>query len=149
MEKFNSGTNYESEKQPISERFTDFVINHIENYVTPQDMGEKAESTYAIDKTKQVMPFKHLVFSVMNNDDIHMEDIDSSFVSLDFYMDYGKDSRKNMSLVLVKPNGVDSAGGHFFLHNDEAIDIDVTEGYVEDVMVAVGNIDLKQEASSL
>jgi len=149
MEKFNLGTNYENEKQPISERFTEFVISHIENYETPQGLGDKQESLYSIDKSKQIMPFRHLVFSVMNNDDIYMEDIDASFVSLDFYMDFGKDANKNMSLVLVKPDGVESSGGHFFLHNDEAIDIDVTEGFVEDIIAAANDIDLKKEVNSL
>jgi len=84
----------------------------------------------------------------MNNDDIYMEDVDASFISLDFYMDYGKDAIKNMSLVLVKPNGVESTGGHFFLHNDNAIDIDVTDGFVEDIIASVSDIDLKQEVNS-
>ncbi|NDC21783.1 hypothetical protein EBZ57_00240 [bacterium] len=149
MEKFNQSAKYENEEQPISERFTEFVISHIEDYETPRGLGDKKESTYVIDKSKQVMPFRHLVFSVMNNDDIYMEDIDSSFISLDFYMDYGKDANKNMSLVLVRPNGVESTGGYFFLHNDNDIDIDVTDGFVEDIIGSVGDIDLKQEANSL
>ena len=79
MEKFDIAT-FENEEQPISERFTEFVISHIEDYETPQGLGDKKESTYAIDKSKQVMPFRHLVFSVMNNDDIYMEDVDASFI---------------------------------------------------------------------
>jgi len=147
MDKFDNRI-YENENQPISERFTEFVISHISDYSTPQGLGDKKEATYAIDKSKQVMPFRHLVFSVMNNDDIYMEDIDSSFISLDFYMDYGKDANKNMSLVLVKPNGVESTGGYFFLHNDNDIDIDVTDGFVEDIIASVSDIDLKQEVNS-
>ncbi len=147
MEKFDIAT-FENEEQPISERFTEFIIQHIDDYSTPQGLGDKKESAYAIDKSKQVMPFRHLVFSVMNNDDIYMEDIDSSFISLDFYMDYGKDANKNMSLVLVKPNGVESTGGHFFLHNDEAIDIYVTEGFVKDIIDAVSETELIKEVNS-
>jgi hypothetical protein len=50
--------------------------------------------------------------------------------------------------VLVKPNGVESTGGYFFLHNDNDIDIDVTDGFVEDIIASVSDIDLKQEVNS-
>lgn len=141
MKKFNSSRDYEPHEQPLSDRYMDFVIDHIKDYKEPRELGEAVSSSYTIDTAWQVVPVRDLAFRVENNDDLEIENIHQRYYTIEMYMDNGADSKVPIKLTMVDGERI-PGNYNFYITVDDELEFPAKDSLVEHMMATIDDFDI-------
>lgn len=146
MRNFDGSKSYESHEQPLSDRFADFVIDHIRDYQEPRELGEMASSSYTVDTAWQVVPVRELSFKVQNNDDLQLPNIHQRYYIVEMFIQNGDEPQVPIKLTLIDGENIPGVC-NFYLSVDEEVEVPADDSLVEHMMATIDDFDIPNTSS--